>query len=595
MIETDVVIIGGGASGLTASLLLSQLGIDTQLFSRHPRTSTLPKAHLISIKSMEIFRELGLEPAIRAMSAPPENMRYVGWYAGLGGPTPDHGREIARLGAWGRGHTDLDWRRASDCGYANLQQALLEPLMYARAQEAAPGRVRFNHSYISGDHDAKGVTATIEDRETGKTFEVRARYLLACDGGRAVGPELGIAMEGDLAVATNITIHFSADLSALAHDSEVFIRMIFNPDYPRVCTLIPVGPNHWGPDSEEWVLHLMSLPGDHKQYSREETIAVMQQVLGLPNFEPHIHMISRWPLDGVVASRFRVGNAFMLGDAAHRMPPAGGHGMNTAIQDSYNICWKLAAVINGAAPDALLDTYEAERRPVALRTVASAFFNWQNGKKFAASFDFGPHRQPEQIWSDLRLMWDGEGGSADELRRRVQSSLTTNLTNYNHININYGYTYDEGALVPDGTSAPEPIDPIQVYTPSTRPGASLPHAMLENRHGPTPIGDLLGRGRFVLITDQAGGAWRPAAAIVSRETGIPFDVFDINYDNGDFLDMRREWLRVREVKSGGAILVRPDRFIAARAMCLSDSPLAELRKMVARTYQVQPALEALLA
>lgn len=142
MLEADVLIVGGGASGLTSSMLLSNLGVNTLLVSKYPETSTLPKAHLLSMKTMEMYRELGLEPAIREMGTPPENMRYVGWYAGLAGPTPDHGRRLARLGAWGRGHDDADWHRASASPYANLMQSRLEPLLKARAEPAWRERLR---------------------------------------------------------------------------------------------------------------------------------------------------------------------------------------------------------------------------------------------------------------------------------------------------------------------------------------------------------------------------------------------------------------------------------------------------------------------
>lgn len=108
-LETDILIVGGGATGLTASMLLSQYGIANCVVSKYKQTSPLPKAHLLSIKTMEIFREVGVEDAIRVIACPDVNMRYVGWYAGLTGPTPDHGREIARLGAFGRGGLDNDW------------------------------------------------------------------------------------------------------------------------------------------------------------------------------------------------------------------------------------------------------------------------------------------------------------------------------------------------------------------------------------------------------------------------------------------------------------------------------------------------------
>lgn len=576
VIEVDVLIVGGGASGLTASLLLSSYGIGTLLVSKYPETSTLPKAHLLSMKTMEMYRELGIEPAIRAAGTPAENMRYVGWYAGLAGPTPDHGREIARLGAWGRGHDDADWRSASAIRYANLMQARLEPLLKAQAEAKAPGAIRFNHGFESLVEDETGVVATIVDRASGERYQVRARYLLACDGGRAIGPQLGVTMDGHLGIATSVSIHFSADLSAVARDPEVLIRTILNPDTGSPCVLVPVGPDNWGPHSQEWVLHFIAFPGDHKTYDHDQSLAAMRLALGLPDFDPVIHVINRWPLDAVVASHYRVGRTFILGDAAHRMPPSGGHGLNSAVQDCYNLCWKIAAVLRGEAGDALLDTYEAERRPVAQRTVASAFANWTNAREFAASISYSPAATPEQRWQALRTLWDDTGATGDAARRNARNGLTQLLTTYNHIGINFGYDYATGALVADGTAADTVDDPILSYAASTRPGASLPTATLEDLHGSFPIGDLLGGGRFVLIAGEQGQRWCDAARDVAQRRGIPLDAVTIGRGDVDHFDLRREWDRRRGIAGDGAILVRPDRFVAWRAMTAAADPVATL-------------------
>lgn len=579
MRNVDVLIVGGGASGLTASLLLSSYGVDSLLVSKYAECSTLPKAHLLSLKTMEMYRELGLEDQIRARSTPPENMRYVGWYAGIAGPTPNHGREIARLGAWGRGHQDEDWRRASASPYANLMQSRLEPMLRKEAEARAPGAVNFNHNFVSLEEDADGVVATIEDRTSGENYQVRARYLLACDGGRAVGPQLGVTMEGHLAVATNVSIHFSADLSQSARDPEVLIRTIFNPDVGVPCVLVPVGPDRWGPESEQWVLHFISLPGDYKDYTRDEALAKMRLVLGLPELEPEIHVINRWPLDAVVASHFRVGRTFIIGDAAHRMPPSGGHGLNTAVQDCYNLCWKIASVLNGEADPTLLDSYETERRPVAERTVASAFHNWHNARTFGASLDFGGGRSPEDMWRSFQMLWDGEGPEADAFRHRARGGLTSNLTIYNHLNINFGHEYAQGAIIPGDAAPPEPIDPVeqvQNYRSSTRPGCSVPHATLEDMHSSYPLGDKLGFGRWVLIAGEDGEPWCDAARAIAAERGVKLEAARLGIVSGDWLDMRREWLGRREIGPGGAILVRPDRFIAWRSIDAAADPAATL-------------------
>lgn len=586
MVDVDVLIVGGGASGLTASMLLSSYGISTHLVSRYAETSTLPKAHLLSTKTMEMYRELGVEDAIRAISCPDENMRYVGWYAGLAGQHADHGREILRLAAWGRGRQDMDWQVLSDNGYTNLTQSRLEPLLRARAEEMAPGSIHFFHDYIGFEEVEDGLIATIEDRASRERYQVRAKYLLACDGGKLVGPQLGVVMDGHPAVATNVSIHFSADLSTWARDPEVLIRTILNPDFGTPCVLVPMGPDEWGPKSREWVFHLVAFPGDTVQYDDATAVAAMKLALGLPDLDPDVHLINRWPLDAVVASAFRVGRAFIVGDAAHRMPPSGGHGLNSAVQDAYNLCWKLSEVLSGRADDALLNTYEEERRPVAQRSVASAFQNWQNTKTLGAGLGFSPAASPEDNWRAVRLQW-GEGPDAEAARRRAGEALANILPTYNHININFGYTYDRGALIPDGTQAREGAHPIFVYEPSTRPGHSTPHAWLEDGHDRISVGSLLGHGRYVLIAGEDGGAWCDAARAMAREQALPLVAFRVGTNTGDLFDYRFEWARRREIGPGGAILIRPDRFVAWRSMDLAEHPEATLSAVFDRLLRVR--------
>jgi 2,4-dichlorophenol 6-monooxygenase len=584
MLQTDVLIVGGGAAGLTASMLLSTYGVRSWLVSKYKQTSPLPKAHLLSIKTMEIYRELGVEDAIRAQSCPEENMRYVAWFAGLAGPSTDHGREIARLGAFGRGRQDLDWLGASDNAYANLPQARLEPLLRARAEALAPDLVHFYHKFQSFREEVDGIVATVLDRESGKTYEVRTKYLLACDGGQVVGPQLGVEMEGHSAVATTISVHFSADLSStpgVANSDDVLNRTILNPDTGEPGVLVPMGPDHWGSKSREWVFNMIAAPGDHKEYDDAEAVSKMRETLGIEQIEVQVHQITRWPLNAVVASHFRVGRAFILGDAAHRMPPAGAHGLNSAVQDSYNLCWKIAAVLHGYAGEGLLDTYESERRPVALSTVQSAYANWQNAWRIAASFGWSASHSPQQRWENLRLQW-AEGTEGDAARHRATQGIAMALSTYNHINVNFGYAYESGAFVHDATPAPVRLDADGDFRPTTKPGHSLPHAWLENTRGRYSLNDQVAHGRFVLIAGEEGEAWCAAARKLASARHLPLDALTIGTRSGDHFDLRCEWLKRREYEPSGAILVRPDRFVAWRSMTLDADPESVLADVLAR-------------
>ena len=581
MLTTDVLIVGGGAAGLTASLLLSSYGVNSLLVSKYPHTSDLPKAHLLYQKTLEIFHETGVADAVYAKSTPANQMRYVGWYAGLAGEHKDYGREIARIEGWGAGFTDRSWQEASPRPPANLCQNRLEPLLRARADELAPGSVRFNHQFLSARESASGVDATIEDRATGLPYTVRARYLLACDGGRTVGPQLGVTMDGSNAVATSISIHFSADLAAYARDPEVLLRTLLNPDVGTVGVLAPMGPDEWGPKSEEWVFHIGSMPGDHSLLEDDAVVDRMKRMMGLPDLKVEVHIINRWPLDGLVASKFRVGKTFILGDGAHRMPPSGGNGLNTAVQDAYNVCWKVAAVLHGQAGEDLLDTYEAERRPVAQRTVEVAFSNWGSQRFLTPTLGFEAKNSPEENWRNLRRIW-ADSPEGAELRRDLGRGLAKLLPSFNALNVNFGYRYSEGALVPDGAPEPASLHPVHVYQPSTAPGHSLPHAWVADLHGTTALADLVGGGSFALIAGEEGQAWCNAARAIGNQRGMTITAFTVGTLGGDWLDLRYEWMRQRGFGATGAILVRPDRFIAWRAMSMVDDPEAALRNAFTR-------------
>lgn len=577
-VETEVLIVGGGATGLTASMLLARHGVNSWLVSKYKQTSMLPKAHLLSIKTMEIYRELGVEEAIRAQSCPDAHMRYVGWYAGLAGADPDHGREIARLGAFGRGGEDGDWRAASDNRYANLPQARLEPLLRTHAQALAPGAVHFHHEFRGFREEADGIVATILDRDTGEQYEVHAQYLLACDGGQIVGPQLGVEMEGEAAVATTVSVHFSADLARYgrAHESEdVLNRTILNPETGEPGVLVPMGPDAWGMRSREWVFSMIAAPGDHKQDSDDEAVAKLLRTLGIAREGLQVHQVTRWPLNAVVAARFRVGRAFILGDAAHRMPPAGAHGLNTAVQDSYNLCWKITMVLRAQAGEGLLDSYEAERQPVARATVDSAYGNWRNAWRIAASFGFSAANGAQQNWQNLRLQW-ADGPEGEAARRRATQGIGIACSTYHHLNVNYGYTYASGALLADEIPAPASLDSHGEFRPSTKPGHTVPHAWLEDTRGRYSINDLLGEGRFVLIAGEQGEAWCEAARALAAERGLPLDAMTISVREGERFDLRCEWLKRREHGPAGAVLVRPDRFVAWRSMTLAQDPKATL-------------------
>jgi len=590
-IQVPVLIVGGGGAGLTCSMLLAQLGIKTLLVSSLPTTSILPKAHVLNQRTMEILGDVGVAEPIYAKSTPAENMAAMGWYAGFAGPDPDFGRLIGKVESWGCGYTNLNWVQASACRSANLPQIRLEPIMKARAEELNPGGIRFHHELTKLEQDKDGVSAWIKNHDSGAEYTVRARYLLGCDGGRTIPRLVGIPYEGLGVIAQTATAHVSADLSKFARDPDVLIRWIWCPAIGEMAVLVPMGPDHWGPDSEEWVFHVSYQGEGPKNLTDEQIERNMRLALGIGDLPMTIHKITRWTIEGVLAAKFREGGVFLVGDAAHRHPPTGGLGLTSGIQDSHNLCWKLAAVLKGQADESLLDSYEAERRPVDARNIQRSMENSRAHLESGRAFGLTPGASPEANWAQFKRIWSGHPEDAEHRRGALRAIRRISME-ANELNVEYGYRYQSAAVIPDGSPEPEPIDDVRLYEPSTRPGSPLPHAWIDDEAGNRrPLKDLVVPGRFLLIAGEDGQDWCTAAATLVAANDLPVDAVRIGHIDGDLFDSRLAWAQFRGITTRGAVLVRPDRVVcwrSAGAAANAAATLAEaLGKVLGHTLRTQ--------
>lgn len=575
-LDIPVLIVGGGGAGLTASMLLSTQGVKSLLVSAQASTSILPKAHVLNQRTMEILGDLGVADRIYAVGTPPENMQASAWYSGFAGAQPNAGRRLARLEAWGAGGDNPHWREASACLSTNLPQIRLEPLLKQRAEELAGNAIRFSNELIDFEQFDDHVVAQIRDHGTGEVYSVRAAYMLACDGGRTVGAKLGVELQGMRDVAKEVSIYMSSDLSRWATDPDVLIRWIWLPETAALSVLVPMGPTCWGPNSEEWVFHLNYPNEDPRALDDDRVEADMRAALGIGDHPATIHKISRWTLEGVLADRFRVGRTFLVGDAAHRHPPTGGLGLNSAIHDAHNLCWKIAAVLKGEAGEGLLDSYEPERRAATGRNVQRSIENAMN--QFDAGPKLGLERDvdPAANWACIDRYWGDEPGDT-AYRRKVLKLLATQSMEFDEPNVEAGFRYTSDAIIADGTPPGETPDDIRIYVPDTRPGSPLPHAWLEDPDGNRlPVMNLVKPGRFLLIAGEDGADWCDAAVKLAADFGLPIDAVRIGHADGDYRDPRSAWARYRQISRAGAILVRPDRYIAWRNPGGSDAPRAEL-------------------
>jgi 2,4-dichlorophenol 6-monooxygenase len=584
-IEVPVLVVGGGVVGMTASMLCAKQDIGCLLVTNHRSTSPHPRAHILNQRTMEIFDELGVAAAIYAVATPSDSMRYAAWFTGLTGPHARYGREIGRVEAWGAGWRDPDYIAASACRPANYPQIYLEPILKAHAEKLSPGRISFFHRLVDFVQDADGVTAMILNRESGKTFEVRAAYLIAADGGQTVGPKLGLHFSEKRDVMPMISVHFRADLSAWAKGPDVLTRFFINPDFGGSWAsgaLLPEGPKKWGNQSDEWVYHMKNLEDPQSPVASEAVLMRMRAVFGLPEFSPHIFHISKWNMEGLIADHFRVGRIFLMGDAVKRHPPTGGLGMNSGVQEAYNLSWKIRAVLNGSAGVELLDSYELERRPVAMNNVMRAIDNAQQHFLIDQALGLQACDDAEKNWARMEKLW-GNSEEAEGLRSRVAEAISAQRIGFRHHNVEVGAAYKNGALIPDGSPDPEQLDDVLIYQPSTRPGHPLPHAMIESSGQPFPISRLTKEGScFALIAGESGDAWIDAAHEVSDQFGVAIEAARIGLYTGDYRDTRGAWIKQRGIGKDGAILVRPDRYVAFRSEHLVSDPKLALRSVLSK-------------
>lgn len=576
-----VLIVGGGGCGLTASITLSELGTPSLLVERHPSPGRLPKARYLNQRTMEVFRQIGVADAVYARSMPLKYISRIRWCTSLAGDGPLDRRTFHAIDSFGGGSL-TSYAADSPCESTLYPQVRLEPLLRAEAERRNPDGLLYNHELVSMAQDGDGATAVIRDRESGDTFTVVADYVIAADGGRTIGPIVGSKFSGATNLVDMVTVYFRADLSRWWDDDHAMTTWFVNPEGGSWSSgvLGKLGPKHFDRHSEEWMFHFSFRPDDPARFDESSLLPRMRELLKLPDFDPEIIGIGHWVVEGVIADRYRFGRVFLAGDAAHRHPPTTGLGLNSAIQDAHNLAWKLHAVINDQGSDGLLDSYEAERRPVAERNVSWALLTFQNHQ--LTDVGIGLVRGNGEVSRRNFEAFFAETDEGRTRRARLEQVIAVQRMEWQAHDLELGFHYDHGAVVPDGTFPPE-RDPMGGrYTPTTRPGHRLPHAWIERNNERLSTLDLVRDGRFVLVTGSRGDAWAAAAADVAGSTGVAIDVVEIGRDGSACLDPDGTWTRLREITDDGAILVRPDNHVAWRSVGRATDARATLDDAVSK-------------
>jgi 2,4-dichlorophenol 6-monooxygenase len=580
VLETPVLIVGGGGCGLSASIFLSNLGVEHLLVERRDTTSHLPKAHYLNQRTMEVFRQHGIADAVFEVGAPIEKFGKVRWLTSLGGDGPLDRKIIHAMDAFGGGSLSETYNADSPVTACNYPQLRLEPLLRREAERRAPDSIRFGQEVQSWEQDADGVRVTVRDLATDESYTIAARYLIAADGGRTFGPALETVMAGPTEMLDMVSTHFSADLSEYC-DDESLITWFLNPegkDSWGAGAMVQMGPT-WGRHSEEWVFHFAFQPQDPERFDEEKIVPRLRTLLRLPDLELEVHKISHWILDRVVAQQWRYGRIFLAGDAAHRQPPTTGLGLNTGIQDAHNLAWKLARVLNDQAPDAFLDSYESERLPVSTHGADWALLAFMNHFVIDAGIGLIPGAPPEVNTGAFHALFS-PGLIGDALRHRAEVCINTQSWEFQAHDVEIGFSYAEGAVAPDGTELPARDPSGREYRPTTRPGHRLPHAWLERDGRRSSTHDLVGTGGFALITGTDGEAWTKAAQEATARFGVDIAVVSVG-PGGDYADAEGSWATLRQISEGGALLVRPDNVVAFRAMEADPDAVGALGDAVA--------------
>ncbi|TCC40867.1 FAD-dependent monooxygenase [Kribbella speibonae] len=570
MITTDVLIVGSGPAGGAASLFLSTYGVDNIVLTRYGWTANTPRAHITNQRTIELMRDVGIEDQVVDKGTAHDLMGQTAFCTSLAG------EEIGRIRTWGTHPRRLaDYTEASPCLPMDLPQTLFEPILVSTAAGRG-ARLRFNTEYESLEQDDDGVTATVRDRLSGTTYQIRAKYLIGADGGRSkVAQDIDLPMAGAMDIEGSMNIVFEADLSRYVAHRPSVLYWVLQPG--AQIGGIGAGLVRMVRPWNEWLI-VWGYDINQPAPVVDEAMAteIVHNLVGDDTIDVKLKSTSVWSVNHMYAEKISRDRVFCMGDAIHRHPPSNGLGSNTSIQDAYNLAWKLALVLKGQAAPELLRSYDAERAPIARQIVDRANKSRNQFGQIFRALGMTPDAPAGRTIESRKDDTPEGAAQREELRKAIE------LKDYefNAHGVELGQRYRSSAVVGDGT--PEPPyerDHELYYHPTTWPGARIPHCWLTRGSDTVSTLDVVGKGQFTLLTGIGGDAWVKAAQSVSEQLGVPIEPFVIG-PGRELDDLYGDWARVREIPDEGCLLVRPDAHIAYRAFDQPDDPTETLRRAV---------------
>ena len=574
--NTDVLIIGTGPAGSVTAALLSTYGVENMVINRYRWLANTPRAHITNQRTMEVLRDLGEDVEEEAyMFATGQELMGENVFC-----TSLAGEEIGRMKSWGTHPlSKAEHLMSSPCFMNDLPQTFMEPLLFKTACSRGT-QARMSTEYLSHVQDAEGVTTICRDRLSGKEFTVRSKYLVGADGGNSlVAEHAGLSFEGKMGVAGSMNILFKADLSRYVAHRPSVLYWVVQPgaDVGGIGMGLVRMVRPWNEWLIVWGYDINQPPPD---VTPDFATEVARQLIGDPALDIELISANTWTVNNCFALEMQKGRVFIMGDAAHRHPPSNGLGSNTSIQDSFNLAWKLAKVVKGQAGMALLDSYSAERAPVARQIVTRAN---QSIAEFGPIFEalgMDGGVDHEKIQKNMEARADATP-AAEAQREALRKAIAFKKYEFDAHGVEMNQRYRSEAIATDGQAEPAfEKDRELHYAPTTWPGARLPHVWVHTDRGDKASTlDLTGHGAFTVLTGIGGQPWLDAARAVGAELGIDIRGHLIG-PRQHWQDFSGDWARAREVRDSGVVLVRPDHHVCWRRETVAPDPATELRRVL---------------